>query len=43
MEVIFPELGTVGPDWTGYNVPRILMDMFSGIMGSLLNSVEFRS
>lgn len=40
MEVIFSESGTVGFDWTGYEVPYALMDMFSQIMVHLLNSMN---
>lgn len=38
MDVIFSESETFGPDWTGYAVPYTLMDLFSQIMGTLVDS-----
>lgn len=40
MEVIYSELETVGLDWICYEVPYILIDMFSQIMGTLLNQLN---
>lgn len=40
MEVIYSELETVGLDWICYEVPYILIDMFSQIIGTLLNQLN---